>query len=249
MSILLYAVFGTVVLLALMTLVLPASITSSLRSVGTLPLWLLIAISTAMLGNAWLEYSQHLTLIKQSTGGGDWHAHLARKLEAERDAILCVTVIVLLILIARFVPLSVDHHKLQLSHHAMEKQAKSASQAFMSNLSTSGKDPVPATSTSSSTESDKTALTKEVTSLRDQLAKANKNLTALEMQARAASSAALDSITSTGSKNPLVTANELQKQVQELKSELVKSQQENAQLKTQLSDFDIVLGDARKKAL
>ena len=130
---------------------------------------------------------------------------------------------------------------------AMEKQAKGASAAYMSNLNTAA--PTATTSTpSTASTAPSAALTAELSELRaekeswrQQKSAMDARLQAMEKQARSANDAFLAS-DGRGKE-------EAMQQVERLKAEAKALRSDNEQLKTQLEDFQLVMGDTRKKKL
>ena len=246
MSLILYILLAV---LAIVTLVLLIPVLSPLRSVLlpltsslTIPSYLLLGLSLALLLTSYIDHTKYRALSSSTTASSaDYHAHFSRQVEAERDCILAATCIVLVLVCGRLAQMWRENALLQAKYTAMEKQAKGASAAYMSNISNTP----PATSTASAPSSSHVAELSELKAERDkwrqQMSSMEKQLQAMEKQARSANEAFLAS-DGRGKDNAL-------QQLEKLKAEVKALKDDNERLKTQVEDFELVMGDTKKKKM
>ena len=240
MSFILYILLAV---LAVVTLVLLIPVLSPVRSAVlpltnslTIPSYLLIALSAALLLSSYIDHTKYRALSSSTTASSaDYHAHFSRQVEAERDCILAATCIVLVLVCGRLAQMWKDNALWQKKHAAMEKQAKGASAAYMSNLA--GTPPT----TTTTTAAELSELRAERDKGRQQLASMEKQLQAMEKQARSANEAFLAS-NGRGKEDAM-------QQAERLKAEVKALRDDNERLKTKLEDFELVMGDTRKKKM
>ena len=241
MSLILYILLAV---LAVVTLVLLLPFLSPLRSAFlpltssllTVPSYLVLALSVALLLSSYIEHTKYRALSSSTTASStDYHAHFSRQVEAERDCILAATCIVLVLVCGRLAAMWKDVALLQAKYTAMERQAKGAAAAAISGLSTAS---LPTAATHSAELSE---LKAERDKWRQQLGAMEKQLQAMEKQARSANEAFLAS-DGRGKEDAL-------QQVQRLKAEVKALKDDNDRLKTQVEDYDLVMGDTKKKKM
>ena len=245
MSVLLYPLLAALVLVSVVLLIpglapLRSFLLPVFSQLGA-PSYALLAVASALLLSSALSYSSYhaLTATAVSRSGTEYLSHTARQAEAERDCVLSVSVLLLVCLVVRLCGLLKDAASLQARYTAMEKQAKGASAAYMSQLGTAGPPSAPAPASSSSASS--ASLQAQVASLTAERAVMEKKLQAMERQARSASEAFLASDSA--------RSGDASQQLEAAKAELRQLRQDNARLKEQLEDYEIVMGDARKKKM
>lgn len=247
MSLILYAMLVVLILFSLI-LLLPflAPVRSSLLplfSYLTIPSYIVLALSAVLFISSYLDLTRHRALASTASRSGvDYFSHSQRQTEAERDCVLSLAVLVLVAFIGRLSSILRDQSTLNNKFIAMEKQAKGAAAAYLTTLPPStvaASSSPPSTATPSSSSSTASSLSVDV--LKAENAKLLTKVTALERQARAASDAFLSS--------ERVKGGDASQQVEVLKTQLSQLVQENKQLKSQLGDFEIVMGDTRKKKM
>jgi hypothetical protein len=240
MSIILYPLLAVLILFSLILLVpLLAPLRSSLLPLFThltIPSYILLALSSALLVSSYASYSRYLTLTSSASAhsGSEYFSHSARQAEAERDCVLSVAVLMLLGFIVRLCSLLRDHQSLNNRFIAMEKQARGASAAYLQTLPSTATAASASSSASSSLQTQLEQLTADKTQL-------EKRLLAMERQARSASDAFLASDS--------VKSRDVSQQLEVAKAALKAAKDDNARLKEQLEDFNLVLGDAKKKKM
>lgn len=129
MSLILYILLAV---LAVVTLVLLIPVLSPLRSAVlslttslTIPSYLLLALSVALLLSSYIEFTKYRALSSSTTASSaDYHAHFSRQVEAERDCILAATCIALVLVCGRLAQMWKENALWQKKYVAMEKQAK-----------------------------------------------------------------------------------------------------------------------------
>jgi hypothetical protein len=238
MSALLY---GALVLLSLLSLVLLLPFVAALRSsllpllsLLSVPFLVLLALSVLLLSTSYLDLNRHRALALGATSGGvDYCLHSTRALEAELSCVQCLAVVGLLLLLARLTSLLRETDRLKASLTAMERQAKGAAAAYLTGLDSAK----PTTATASAPPPPSV----DVAALREEKERLERRLQAMERQARGASEAFLQSET--------VQDAAKGQQLETVKAELAKAKADNAKLREQLDDFQLVMGDARKKTL
>jgi len=247
--------------LLLVVVVLLAPVLAPLRS-SLLPLlsrasiagYVVMLLSCALLLSAsmeWRRYRQLLTSASSTHSGSDYLVHTARQAEAERDCVLSLAALLLLLGIAAVYRLVKDQLSLRNKFIAMEKQARGASAAFMNSItpataSASSVAPSAAAATSgaaspSSSSQSSSALQQRVDALMADKLQLEKRLHAMERQARSASDAFLAS-DSTRSRD-------VTQQLEVTKAELKAVKEQNTTLKDKLEEFELVLGPAKKKKI
>jgi hypothetical protein len=249
MSLILYAVLVVLILFSLV-LLLPflAPLRSSLLplfSYLTIPSYIVLALSSVLFFSSYLDLTRHRALASTASRSGvDYFSHSQRQTEAERDCVLSLAVLGLVVFIGRLSSILRHHHTLNNKFIAMEKQAKGAAAAYLTTLPPSSAASTPTTTTtlpSTTTSSSTAAASVSVEGLKVENAKLMAKVTALERQARAASDAFLSS--------ERVKGGDASQQVEVLKTQINQLVQENKRLKTALDDYELVLGDTRKKKL
>ena len=251
MSLILYILLAV---LSVVTLVLLIPVLSPVRSAVlpltgslTIPSYLLLALSAALLLSSYIDYTKYRALSSSTTASSaDYHAHFSRQVEAERDCILAATCAVLVLVCGRLALMWKEMGLWQIKYTAMEKQAKGASAAYMSNLSNA---PPTATAPSAASAAHSAGGAAELAELikaerdqwRQQKTALEKQLQAMEKQARSANDAFLAS--DGRGKDDAV------QQAERLKAEVKALRDDNERLKTQVEDFELVMGDTKKKKI
>ena len=247
MSLILYvllAVLAVVTLVFLIPFLSPIrSAVLPLTSTLTIPSYLLLALSVALLLTSYIDFTKYRALSSSTTASSaDYHAHFSRQVEAERDCILASTCMVLVLVCGRLAQMWRENALWQKKYVAMEKQARGASAAYMSNIANT---PTSAPNTSTAPSSTHAAELSELKAERDkwrhQLTAMEKQLQAMEKQARSANEAFLAS-DGRGKDDALQRAERLKAEVKALK-------EDNEQLRTRVEDFELVMGDTRKKKM
>ena len=250
MSLILYVLLA---LLAVVTLVLLVPVLSPIRSAVlplagslTIPSYLLLALSLALLLSSYIEFTKYRALSSSTTASSaDYHAHFSRQVEAERDAILAAACILLVAVCGRLAEMWKANATLQAKYTAMEKQAKGASAAYMSNLTTNTAPAAHTAATAAHAASSQAAELSELRAEKDrwrqERASMEKQLQAMQKQALSANDAFLAS-DGRGKEDAL-------QQVSKLKAEVKALREDNEKLKTQVEDYDLVMGDAKKKKM
>ena len=221
----------------------------------SLPLYVLLAVGGLLLSSSYVEWQRHRRALSSSSspamGGAEFLSHSVRLAEAELQLTLATALLLLTAAIARIAGLLREQARLSASLTAMQQQAKGAANAYLSSLTPQPPAAAAAASTRSTSPTQTTASAPSSASVAELSAENGRlqlRLQAMERQARSASEAFLSSdAVKGGERGQQVEV--LKAQVVALQKELDRGREEQKRLQVQLEDYNLVLGDARKKIM
>ena len=262
MLVLLYPALAVLLLLSIL-LLLPWSgpVRSSLvplLSQLAVPSWVLLAVGGVLLSSSYLDWQRHRRLLSSSSAGrgdAEFLSHSLRQAEAELQLVLSAAFLLVLAAVARITGLLREQMRLSASLLAMQRQATGASNAYLTSLAAAPTAAAAAahTATAAPTLSSSTSASASASSAASEQVKAENvrlqsRLQAMERQARSASEAFLASDAVKGG-DAVQQLQVMKVKVDALQRELDRGREEQKRLQLQLEDYQLLLGDTRKKQL